>query len=82
MPQVGPPAAPAGHGRTLFALHRTAPGPTETATATHGDVRLWPPGLALLFAMAVLQGAAWSGATGVNALAESAGSPGAAGLVR
>ncbi|MFK0046053.1 MFS transporter [Streptomyces sp. NPDC090741] len=67
---------------TLFALHRTAPGPTGTATAARSGVRLWSPGLALLSAMAVLQGAAWSSAnTGVNALAESAGSPGAAGLV-
>ncbi|MFI6149643.1 MFS transporter [Streptomyces sp. NPDC051109] len=67
---------------TLFALHRTAPGATAIASAAHGRVRLWSPGLALLFAVAVLQGAAWSGAnTGVNALAESVGSPGAAGLV-
>ncbi|MGW6704119.1 MFS transporter [Streptomyces sp. NPDC054956] len=66
----------------LFALHRTAPGPAGNASAARGDVRLWSPGLALLFAMAVLQGAAWSSAnTGINALAESAGSPGAAGLV-
>ncbi|MBT2467104.1 MFS transporter [Streptomyces sp. ISL-66] len=67
---------------TLFALHPTAPGPTGTATAARGDVTLWSPGLALLFALAVLQGAAWSGAnTGINALAESAGSAGTAGLV-
>lgn len=67
---------------TLFALHPTAPGPTGAATAARGGVRLWSPGLALLFAMAVLQGASWSGAnTGVNALAESAGSAGTAGLV-
>ncbi|MFJ1869326.1 MFS transporter [Streptomyces sp. NPDC088097] len=68
---------------TLFAVHPTAPGPVEGVGAgARGDVRLWSPGLALLFAMAVLQGAAWSGAnTGVNALAESVGQPGAAGLV-
>ncbi|MGW0362494.1 MFS transporter [Streptomyces sp. NPDC002990] len=81
---------------TLFALHPTAPGPTApgptasastTTTTTTGrgspsGVRLWSPGLVLLFAMAVLQGAAWSGAnTGVNALAESLDRAGAAGLV-
>ncbi|MET9324020.1 MFS transporter [Streptomyces sp. NPDC003038] len=76
---------------TLFAVHPTAPGPTApeaTATATgttpgaRSGVRLWSPGLVLLFAMAVLQGAAWSGAnTGVNALAESLDEAGAAGLV-
>ncbi|MFE2309739.1 MFS transporter, partial [Streptomyces sp. NPDC059411] len=67
---------------TLFAVHPTAPGPTHGTTAARGDVRLWSPGLALLFAMAVLQGSAWSAAnTGVNALAESAGSPGSAGLI-
>ncbi|MEV6956514.1 MFS transporter [Streptomyces sp. NPDC051183] len=67
---------------TLFALHPTAPGPASGATGARGGVRLWSPGLALLFAMAVLQGAAWSGAnTGVNALAEEVGEPGAAGLV-
>ncbi|MFD9453151.1 MFS transporter [Streptomyces sp. NPDC059985] len=71
-----------------------ATGATGTGTActnameAHGTartrtrVRLWSPGLVLLFAMAVLQGAAWSGAnTGVNALAESLGEPGTAGLV-
>ncbi|MFE2523445.1 MFS transporter [Streptomyces sp. NPDC059382] len=53
--------------------------PTGTARPL---VRLWSPGLVLLFALAVLQGAAMSGAnTGVNALAESRGEPGAAGLV-
>ncbi|MET9852589.1 MFS transporter [Streptomyces sp. NPDC006450] len=72
---------------TLFALHPTAPGPTGPGptgpgAAARGDVRLWSPGLALLFVVAVLQGAAWSGAnTGVNALAVAVGSPGAAGLV-
>ncbi|MFF3211253.1 MFS transporter [Streptomyces sp. NPDC002886] len=68
---------------TLFALHPTAPGPTgQVGAAARGDVRLWSPGLALLFLVAVLQGAAWSGAnTGVNALAVAVGSPGAAGLV-
>ncbi|MCJ0872151.1 MFS transporter [Streptomyces sp. AP-93] len=72
---------------TLFALHPTAPGPTGPGAtgpgaAPRGDVRLWSPGLALLFVVAVLQGAAWSGAnTGVNALAVAVGSPGAAGLV-
>lgn len=68
---------------TLFALHPTAPGPAAaTAAGARGGVRLWSPGLALLFAMAVLQGAAWSGAnTGVNALAGSLGRPGAAGPV-
>lgn len=74
---------------TLFALHPTAPGPVgaagtapQTGTGARGGVRLWSPGLALLFAMAVLQGAAWSGAnTGVNALAGSLGRPGAAGPV-
>ncbi|MFF1409831.1 MFS transporter [Streptomyces sp. NPDC058289] len=77
---------------TLFALHPTAPGPTVpgptapgptgSGAAARGDVRLWSPGLALLFVVAVLQGASWSGAnTGVNALAVAVGSPGAAGLV-
>lgn len=67
---------------TLFAVHPTAPGPAHGTAAARGDVRLWSPGLALLFAMAVLQGSAWSAAnTGVNALAESAGSPGSAGLI-
>ncbi|WP_404959995.1 MFS transporter [Streptomyces sp. 147326] len=74
---------------TLFALHPTAPGPAVAApgpaVAARGarpGVRLWSPGLGLLFALAVLQGAAWSGAnTGVNALAESVGNAGAAGLV-
>ncbi|MEV7522173.1 MFS transporter [Streptomyces sp. NPDC091371] len=66
---------------TLFALHPTAPGPA-TAMGVRTDVRLWSPGLGLLFAMAVLQGAAWSGAnTGVNALAKSLGEGGAAGPV-
>ncbi|MFD3873690.1 MFS transporter [Streptomyces sp. NPDC058623] len=68
---------------TLFAVHPTAPGPAApTVPGARGDVRLWSPGLVLLFAMAVLQGAAWSGAnTGVNALAESLDEAGAAGLV-
>ncbi|MGW0394066.1 MFS transporter [Streptomyces sp. NPDC003042] len=72
---------------TLFALHPTAPAPVGAAKGARVGVRrpavrLWSPGLALLFAMAVLQGAAWSGAnTGVNALADSLGEPGAAGLV-
>ncbi|MEU8773998.1 MFS transporter [Streptomyces sp. NPDC048606] len=66
---------------TLFALHPSAPGPLARGGA-RGGVRLWSPGLALLCALAVLQGAAWSGAnTGVNALAESVGEPGAAGPV-
>ncbi|MFJ8213701.1 MFS transporter [Streptomyces sp. NPDC096033] len=66
---------------TLFALHPSAPGPLATRKARAG-VRLWSPGLALLFALAVLQGAAWSGAnTGVNGLAKSLGQGGAAGLV-
>lgn len=67
---------------TLFAVHRTAPGPTGPGAAARGGVRLWSPALVLLFVVAVLQGAAWSGAnTGVNALAVAVGSPGAAGLV-
>ncbi|WP_168714777.1 MFS transporter [Streptomyces sp. A0592] len=72
---------------TLFAVHPTAPGPaagSPTAGAPGGraGVRLWSPRLALLFTMAVLQGAAWSGAnTGVNALAASLGEAGAAGPV-
>lgn len=67
---------------TLFAVHPTAPGPTGAGAAARDGVRLWSPGLALLFVVAVLQGAAWSGAnTGVNALAVAVGSPGAAGLV-
>lgn len=68
---------------TLFAVHPTAPGPLGAPDAgARADVRLWSPELALLCAMAVLQGAAWSGAnTEVNALAESLGEPGAAGLV-
>ncbi|MFF3858454.1 MFS transporter [Streptomyces sp. NPDC002209] len=73
---------------TLFAVHPTAPGPAgapDTGAPDAGaraDVRLWSPELVLLCAMAVLQGAAWSGAnTGVNALAESLGEPGTAGLV-
>ncbi|WP_322975624.1 MFS transporter [Streptomyces sp. NBC_00162] len=67
---------------TLFAVHPTAPGPTLTAPGARAAVRLWSPGLVLLFAMAVLQGAAWSGAnTGVNALADSLDEAGAAGLV-
>ncbi|MEU7729363.1 MFS transporter [Streptomyces sp. NPDC040724] len=71
---------------TLFAVHPTAPGPAVAApgagSGTRSAVRLWSPGLGLLFALAVLQGAAWSGAnTGVNALAESVGEAGAAGLV-
>ncbi|MGW6858245.1 MFS transporter [Streptomyces xanthophaeus] len=76
---------------TLFALHPTAPGPAAPAVPLKGvppkagpraPVRLRSPGLILLCALAVLQGAAWSGAnTGVNALAESLGEPGAAGLV-
>ncbi|WP_327362694.1 MFS transporter [Streptomyces sp. NBC_01296] len=68
---------------TLFAVHPTAPGPLGAPDAdARADVRLWSPQLALLCAMAVLQGAAWSGAnTGVNALAESLGEPGTAGLV-
>ncbi|MFG2618168.1 MFS transporter [Streptomyces sp. NPDC048507] len=66
---------------TLFALHPSAPGPFP-ATGPRADVRLWSRGSAVLFAMAVLQGAAWGGAnTGVNALAESLGEPGAAGAV-
>ncbi|MGR4878926.1 MFS transporter [Streptomyces sp. LARHCF249] len=67
---------------TLFAVHPTVPGPTLAAPGARAGVRLWSPGLVVLFAMAVLQGAAWSGAnTGVNALAESLGAPGTAGLV-
>ncbi|MEU6864053.1 MFS transporter [Streptomyces sp. NPDC046876] len=77
---------------SLFALHPTAPpgatttppGATDPAPSSgaQAPVRLWSPALALLFAMAVLQGAAWSSAnTGVNALAETRGAPGAAGLV-
>ncbi|WP_328298813.1 MFS transporter [Streptomyces sp. NBC_00435] len=67
---------------TLFAVHPTAPGPAESGAAARADVRLWSAGLVLLFVMAVLQGASWSAAnTGVNALAEAAGSPGSAGLV-
>lgn len=67
---------------TLFAVHPTAPGPTLAAPGARAAVRLWSPGLVLLFAMAVLQGAAWSGAnTGVNALADSLDEAGAAGLV-
>ncbi|MFC9295972.1 MFS transporter [Streptomyces sp. NPDC057011] len=67
---------------SLFAVHPTAPGPASPTPGARAGVRLWSPGLVLLFAMAVLQGAAWSGAnTGVNALAESLGRPGAAGLV-
>lgn len=67
---------------TLFALHPTAPGPAGGGADARTGVRLWSPGLALLFALAVLQGAAWSGAnTGVNALADAVGEPGAAGLV-
>ncbi|WP_405830241.1 MFS transporter [Streptomyces sp. NBC_00105] len=77
---------------TLFAVHPTAPGPAGAApdrpvaapgpTVAAPGIRLWSPGLGLLFALAVLQGAAWSGAnTGVNALAESLGEAGAAGLV-
>ncbi|MFE2148340.1 MFS transporter, partial [Streptomyces sp. NPDC059456] len=76
---------------TLFAVHPSAPGPLAAPHAgaragTHAGaragVRLWSPELVLLCAMAVLQGAAWSGAnTGVNALAESLGEPGTAGLV-
>ncbi|MCX4525994.1 MFS transporter [Streptomyces sp. NBC_01551] len=66
---------------TLFAVHPTAPGPVEAAGA-RADVRLWSPGLLLLFALALLQGAAWGGAnTGVNALARALGEPGTAGLV-
>ncbi|MFF3723523.1 MFS transporter [Streptomyces erythrochromogenes] len=77
---------------TLFAVHPTAPGPAAGSSAAdspsagspgaRAGVRLWSPGLVLLFTMAVLQGAAWSGAnTGVNALAASLGAAGAAGLV-
>ncbi|MFG2878369.1 MFS transporter [Streptomyces sp. NPDC048337] len=67
---------------SLFAVHPTAPGPTSPAPGARADVRLWSPGLVLLFAMSVLQGAAWSSAnTGVNALAESLHQPGAAGLI-
>ncbi|MFI1286353.1 MFS transporter [Streptomyces sp. NPDC020858] len=67
---------------TLFAVHPTAPGPAAAAPGARAGVRLWSPGLVLLCAMAVLQGAAWSGAnTGVNALAESLDEAGAAGLV-
>lgn len=68
---------------TLFAVHPTAPGPTLAAPGgARAGVRLWSPGMVVLFVMAVLQGAAWSSAnTGVNALAESLGEPGAAGLV-
>ncbi|MFF4322151.1 MFS transporter [Streptomyces sp. NPDC001568] len=70
---------------TLFAVHPTAPGPLAPANATDTTrtrARLWSPSLVLLFAMALLQGAAWSGAnTGVNALAESLDEPGTAGLV-
>ncbi|WP_159045299.1 MFS transporter [Streptomyces sp. WM6373] len=67
---------------TLFAVHPTAPGPAAGSPGARAGVRLWSPGLVLLFTMAVLQGAAWSGAnTGVNALAASLGEPGAAGLV-
>jgi hypothetical protein len=67
---------------TLFAVHPTVPGPTPVAPGAGAGVRLWSPGLALVFTMAVLQGAAWSGAnTGVNALAQSLGEPGTAGLV-
>ncbi|MET9959010.1 MFS transporter [Streptomyces sp. NPDC006326] len=68
---------------TLFALHPTAPGPARASdAAARAGVRLWSPGLVLLCALAVLQGAAWSGAnTGVNALAQALGEPGAAGLV-
>ncbi|MFD8792863.1 MFS transporter [Streptomyces vinaceus] len=68
---------------TLFAVHPSAPGPLRAPDAgARADVRLWSPRLRLLCAMAVLQGAAWSGAnTGVNALAESLGEPGTAGLV-
>ncbi|MFB7261790.1 MFS transporter [Streptomyces nojiriensis] len=67
---------------TLFAVHPTAPGPAAGTPGARARVRLWSPGLVLLCVLAVLQGAAWSGAnTGVNALAESLGEPGAAGLV-
>ncbi|MFE9929540.1 hypothetical protein [Streptomyces sp. NPDC005533] len=64
------------------AVHPTAPGPAVAAPGARAGVRLWSPGLALLCALAVLQGAAWSAAnTGVDALAESLGEAGAAGLV-
>ncbi|WP_424213678.1 MFS transporter [Streptomyces sp. BI20] len=72
---------------TLFALHPTAPGPTLPAVPVAGAgvgarPRLWSGALVLLCVMAALQGAAWSSAnTGVNALADSLGEPGAAGLV-
>ncbi|MEU6294743.1 MFS transporter [Streptomyces erythrochromogenes] len=67
---------------TLFAVHPTAPGPSAGHRGARDGVRLWSPGLVLLFTMAVLQGAAWSGAnTGVNALAASLGEAGAAGPV-
>lgn len=68
---------------TLFAVHPTAPGPALPAPGgARARVAMWSPGMVLLFAMAVLQGAAWSSAnTGVNALAESLGEPGTAGLV-
>ncbi|MFJ7774920.1 MFS transporter [Streptomyces yangpuensis] len=70
----------------------TTPDPTTPGAAASGPaadrpgarvaVRLWSPALALLFTMAVLQGAAWSSAnTGVNALAASLGAAGTAGLV-
>ncbi|MFD4246711.1 MFS transporter [Streptomyces sp. NPDC058525] len=67
---------------TLFAVHPTAPGPALAVPGARAAVRLWSPGLVLLCALAVLQGAAWSGAnTGVNALAKTLDEPGAAGLV-
>ncbi|MFG2341391.1 MFS transporter [Streptomyces yangpuensis] len=72
---------------SLFATHPTAPDPSaaDPSAARPGAraaVLLWSPGPALLFTMAVLQGAAWSSAnTGVNALASSLGAAGTAGLV-
>ncbi|MDX6759286.1 hypothetical protein SIN09_07470 [Streptomyces sp. F8] len=53
---------------TLFAVHPTAPGPVGgfTTTGARGGVRLWSPGLVLLFTMPMPQGAAWSGANRVS----------------
>ncbi|MFD5931116.1 MULTISPECIES: MFS transporter [unclassified Streptomyces] len=87
----GPTVSARAGGAAQPSTIQPTPTPTPTASArtrttrtmtARAAVPLWSPGLVLLFALAVLQGAAMSGAnTGVNALAEARGEPGAAGLV-
>ncbi|MFD8978435.1 MFS transporter [Streptomyces sp. NPDC059564] len=66
----------------LFAVHPTAPTGSGAGKATGHLERLLSPPLAVLFAMALLQGMIWGSANaGISALAQHLGDPGKAGFV-